>query len=152
MTAVYEIKRDESDRRKVKPWMVLKNGEPLKHSPHNHYHQNFSSKRLAQIAADKDAEWDAYAGVVATDDASGEYHWTPEELEQIASLTLSLKLNEEKWTFNGKARFVDISRGHQAKDAEDSQKTNWTNALYPAQLRRQMAARVEAFRRAGIEL
>jgi len=151
MTAVYEIKRDESDHRKVKPWIVLKNGQPLKYHERDSFPRHYSSKRLAQLAADKDAEWDAYAGVVLADDAGRKYHWTPEELEQIASLTLSLKLNEEKWTFNGKARFVDISRGHQAKD-EDSQKADWTNALYPAQLRRRMAARAEAFKRAGLEL
>lgn len=150
--ATYEIKRDETDHRKVKPWIVVKNGEPLKYSPRDSFPKTFRSKRLATIAATKDTEWDSYMEIVLADDASGEYRWTVEELAQIDELVLSLKLNEEKWTFNGKARFVDISRGHQARDAEDSRKTNWTEAHYPVQLRRRMAARAEAFKRAGVTL
>jgi len=152
MTNAYEIRRDETDHRKNKPWIVVKNGEPLKYRQIDSYPKHFSSKRLAKIAADKDAEWDAYMAIVLADDASREYRWTAEEQQQIEDLRLALRLNEEKWTFNGKVRFVELSRIGQRKDVEDSQKTTWTDANYPAQLRRRMAARAEAFRRAGLEL
>ena len=153
MTApIYEIKRDESDHRKVKPWIVLKNGEPMKYDGCR-YAQRFKTRKDAQEKVTQDIEWDAYLVRLHEQDAAGVYEWNAGETEEIEKFTQQLLENPEQWTFNGPARFADIAQHQHWKDAKDLESDAWIDVKrFKAERRRRMAARAEAFKRAGLEL
>lgn len=151
----YIIKRDETDHRKVKPWIVLKDGTPLTHDQNarNPCVRSFPTRKAAQAEIDKDIVWDAYVVRLFEQDAAGVYEWNADENEEIEKFAQRLRENPEQWTFNGPARFVAIARRQHEKDAEDLEKDDWIDAKrFHAEKRRTRAARVEAFKRAGVEL
>jgi len=153
MTATYEIKRDETDHRKVKPWMVVKDGIPLEWDRGSKgYPMHFPSRKEAQAEIDKDIAWDAYLERLYEQDATG-YVWTADEQRQIDEYAVVLKANGESWTFCGKFTAQVIARHQHQKDADVLKSDSWIDPKrIHAEKRRVMAARVEAFKRAGIEL
>lgn len=149
----YEIKRDETDRRKVKPWIVLKDGMSLKHTAYDVYYRTFDSRKQAQKAIDEDAAYDAYLARLYEQNAAGFREWNAEESKEIDDYAAILKANAESWTFLGKDTAQNIARRQHEKDARDLESDSWIDPKrVHAETRRIMAARAEAFKRAGLVL
>lgn len=147
----YEIKRDTAGHRKVKPWMVLKNGDPYESA--KGYPMHFRNRREAQEEIDKDIAHDAYLAQLYEQDAAAVRAWTAEQEREIDEYAEVLRVNAESWTFWGKYPAREIARRQHERDARDLASNSWIDPRrIHAEKRRAMAARVEAFRRAGLEL
>jgi hypothetical protein len=148
----YTIERDLNDHRKVKPWLVLKDGVVMNH--HNClYVEKFSTRKDAQKRIDDDIAGDAYLVRLHEQDTAAVRTWTPEEKKEISDFAVILTANEERFTFHGKLSIQAISRGRHVKDAKDLATNHWIDPKrLHAELRRNMAARVEAFKCAGLTL
>ena len=150
--STYEIKRDESNRRKVKPWIVLKDGGPLKYTAHNSYYRTFDTRKQAQEAIDEDAAHDAYLARLYEQDAEGFKEWSTEESKEIDAYAEILRANTERWTLGGKLEAQAIARQQHQEDAKALTQQWMDTKRTHAEKRRIMAARAEAFKRAGVAL
>lgn len=149
----YEIKRDESDHRKVKPWMVLKDGIQMTWDAGRPYPRRFVTRKDAQAEIDKDIAHDAYLARLYEQDAAGFKEWNAAESKEIDDYAAVLRENAESWTFFGKYTAQNIARQQHKKDAKDLESESWIDPKrVHAEKRRIMAARAEAFKRAGLEL
>ena len=98
---------------------------------------------------------DEYRARVLEQDASGVYVWDTDEEKHIAEYVEALRTNRECWTMNGKMTLQEKARLQQSKDKSvvEGPRSCWTDPdTYFAEKRRTMAARAEAFKRAGLEL
>jgi hypothetical protein len=131
-------------------WRVLRDGQPFDSSRH----QFITRKRDAEKAAAELAAWDEWQAHVYRDDADGSFRWTATELSQIVEYAAKLATNSMGCSFFTQLPLRTIARQQHQKDAEDLLKddTCWTDAPWVrAEKRRVMAARLEAFRRAGLD-
>lgn len=130
-------------------WSVLKGGQVVE----GHYcHKR---KRDAIAAIEDLIAYDKWLEKLLAEDRAGTYTWSEDEEKQINEFAELLKANEERWTFCGKFPIQKLARDRHKKDAEDltTDKSNWVEPdRFFAETRRRMAARVEAFKRAGVEL
>lgn len=135
-----------------KRWIVTKDGEPVKWSAGDHYPQTHQRKRDAVEYIGKLKVGDAWTALLFAQDATGVYVWTPEEEKQINDYAVVLKVNATRWNFFGQQPAQDIARDQHVKDAEALDKQWIDTKRTHAEKRRVMAARVEAFKRAGVVL
>src|SRR5262249_40401237 len=134
-----------------KLWMVLKDGQPYAREGSKGYYMRFNTRKSAQEEIDKDVAWDAYLARLYEQDRSGVYVWTVEEELELDAYAAVLKANELRWTFFGKFPIQVVARQQHERDAKNLQSDSWADAKrVHAEKRRVMAARVEAFRRAGL--
>lgn len=125
----------------------------MKYSERDTLPRTFNTRKQAQEFADTDRQRDEYRARVFEQDRTRQYEWDADENAQIDGLAQKLRENPEQWTWNGPSHFVDMSRMQHVKDAEALESRNWLDCdFYHAEKRRLMAARREAFRRAGLEL
>lgn len=134
-----------------KRWIVTKDGEPVKHYlseyPTTHQRKKDAVARIEQLQVR-----DAWTALLFEQDATGVYIWTPEEEKQINEYAAALKVNETRWTFNGPDTLQNIARNQHLQD-EDALTKEWRDTKRThAEKRRVRAARVEAFKRAGLTL
>jgi hypothetical protein len=153
-SATYEIKRDENDHRKVKHWVIIKDGIPLewdggsKGCP-----MHFATRRDAIEQVEKDKSHDAYIARLYEQEAAGFKEWNAAESKEIDDYAAVLLANAESWTFFGKFTAQVIARHQHQKDAEVLLSDSWVDPKrIHAEKRRIMAARAEAFKRAELEL
>jgi hypothetical protein len=133
-------------------WAVLKDGEMVEG------HKYHPRKRDALAAIPQIQARAEYEARVLAEDLDG-ISWTPEEEQNINEYAEVLRENPEKFTFVGRRRIVDIARTDHDSDArtieqhlmQPGPQNNWSK-LVCAEVRRRRAARVEAFKRAGLDL
>jgi hypothetical protein len=136
-----------------KRWAVLKDGDTVKMDGCA-YGATYQTKREALAEIPKFMAGDEWRERLFEDDRTGVYHWTVDDTKQINDYAEVLRANELRWTFGGEFTAQVIARQQHAKDAEDIAKPDsyWIDAArVRAEKRRIRAARVEAWRRAGIE-
>lgn len=136
-------------------WQVLQDGQPVGDGVAWSGGKHCETRRKALKAAVDFAARDDWRALVFADDLSGDYHWTPEEFEQIADFAKRLRENPLRWTFSGQLPLRRIARDAHQKDARDLLKPDscWIDPSWVrAETRRSMAARREAFRQAGLDL
>lgn len=150
---VYSIERDLTDHRKTKPWIVLKDGVALTYTMGSHFPETFKNRKEAQVKMQVDIAHDAYLARLFTQDIATVRTWTPAEQKEIEDYAAVLSANEECWTFHGKRTAQFIARHQHETDTKDISHDHWVNPKrFHAEKRRVMAARVEAFKRAGLTL
>ena len=117
------------------------------------YPRRFSTRKDAQKEIDKDIAYDAYLARLYEQDAAGFKEWSAEESKEIDDYALVLRANKESWTFSGKFTAQVIAKQQHEKDAKCLESQSWIDPKrVHAEKRRIMAARAEAFRRAGLTL
>lgn len=135
-------------------WQVLKNGEPVKYEG-AHYARSFKLKRDAAAFCFNDAEYDKIRALHAEQDRTGVYVWSDADDKQIDKYAAALIENKERWKMTGKFPIQELGRREHEKDAAvlSGPRESWIDPdRYFAEKRRVMAARREAFNRAGLEL
>lgn len=148
--AEYVIERWQQDHRKQKPWIVRKDGELMKYSERDSHPRIFKKRKDAEAHAAADKANEEWRARILTQDQAGVCEWDEAEEAEIEKYVTKLRENPLQWTMNGQHPFVTIARIQHDKDAETLTQSNWTDCeFYHAQKRRVMAARVEAFKRAG---
>lgn len=153
-TAVaYSIERDPTDHRTNRCWIVRKDGVALVYTMGSRCPQTFKNRKDAQARIDDDIAHDAYLANLFAQDTATVRTWTPAEQKEIDDYAAILKANEESWTFCGKRTAQIIARQQHEKDAECLLSNSWVDPKrLHAEKRRIMAARTEAFKRAGLTL
>lgn len=135
-------------------WKVLKNGQDTKREGTS-YARSFKLKREAEAFCIQDAESDRINALHAEQDRTGLYIWSDPDNQQIDEYAIALRENKLRWTMTGQFQLQDIGRREQEKDAAvlTGPRERWLNPdrLF-AEKRRIMAARCEAFKRAGLTL
>lgn len=151
VTETYTIERDLTNHRKVKPWIVLKDGVRMP-SPRSGYCTFYFTRKAAQEDIDADVAYDAWLARLYLDDFERVYRWSEDEGKQIDEYAGTLKENRLRWTFAGQFPIRQTAREQHWKSCEDLKRWDWGDATkFHAETRRTMAARLEAFKRAGVE-
>lgn len=120
--------------------------------------RKLSQKAIKRIEVDATKQISAYNRLMIQD-ASGEYVWSADELQQIETLVMALKENRMFRVFGGEVSILDRSIKEHDSDAKtivswshDWFKTSVHGKLVCAELRRRMAARIKAFKLAGLSV
>ena len=135
-------------------WKVLKNGQEMRREG-AYYPRLFKLKREAEAFCVEDAENDRIKALHAEQDRTGVYVWSEADNQQIEEYAAALIENKERWTMTGKFPIQELGRREHEKDAAvlSGPRESWIDPdRYFAEKRRVMAARREAFKRAGLEL
>lgn len=149
MTSKYTVVKDDYRR-----WSILRDGQPIIGengiARHKYSRKRDALEEIPLIVAA--VEYEALCGA---QDAAGVFVWTTNEEEQIADYVKALKVNATRWYMSGQMTLQEAGRVQHAKEQEvlDGPRENWLNPdRYFREKRRTMAARIEAYKRAGIEL
>lgn len=132
-------------------WTILRNGV----KDDRWSWRNTKRECVAQV--EKFIAADKYSAQVMEQDRTGVYVWDADEEKQIAEYAEALRVNIEVWTLGigGKMTRQDKARMQHENERKtlEGPKDCWREPdKYFAEIRRRMAARVEAFKRAGAEL
>lgn len=132
-------------------WCVLNSADP-------EWKRNFDRKGEAIAAIPKFENEDKHIARLFAMQESGTYEWTPSELQEINRFAHAIKLGETRLTLSGRKTVEEIGRKEHTDDTRAV--ASW-HALGPvmgpgkqicAEIAWRQAARIEAFRRAGLTL
>jgi len=151
---MYSIERVQEEKRVG--WYVVEGGRRLHYSgkaaDRSYCPTQYKTRKSALERIEELRKYDARLELIFAQDFSRAYVWTEEEQKQIQDYAAQLKDNRLRWTFHGQFPLQQIAREQHWKDVEVLRRRDWTDpALFHAEKRRVMAARLEAFRQAGVE-
>jgi hypothetical protein len=153
--ANYTVGRNPKE---AKRWAILQDGELIRGSrPYDHPDSYYKTKKDATARMEARIERDGYEAKTLAEDKSG-HIWTEEEAKQIAEYAALLLENKTQNSLWGQT----TPQEHGRKQHFDEIRTitshyglgepgDWGNMVC-AEIRRRCAARVEAFRQAGLVL
>jgi hypothetical protein len=159
----YAIERYQGEKDRKPVWYITGDGKRLDYDgkPQVAWSGRLwypKAYRTRKDAAERIAQWerfDIWLAKMFEQDFNRVYEWDADEEKQIEAYAVELRANALRYSFaaGGRTSVQDLGRRQHRIDADMLRRRDWLDAgRLHVEKRRTMAARIEAFKRAGVTL